>query len=781
NRDLAVCQRAKDALRNGSEIDRLAEEAKRRLAPAKITPATERIETGPLVDQLKNMLETIRSTNRLSNDAGDNACKVVDSVTAASLGRDADKAGNLAVLADQLSDAARSLAEPTMQRLAKVHVPSTPLKSLAEEFDDKRQEAYRPLQEYCKALESELGPLRTSVLAAGSLNEHWKTRPQGAAMRRALNGARAGMAGFRDFADAPTAESRALDSVTKLTYESRFVHYQTRITNLLPRAKACTHYDLQLAAAKCLGAFNLTESGFRDTEEYARTFVEQRKIRQSQLAQIRALLDDIERAAKQARESADKARACVQQAEADGKVPDAQTAAEAAGLADLSAVSCDVAEFDRRISELKAEKFKDVDGIAQHVASLEAKRGIIQAAYSKFEEGRTRFKQGDPSAAAAQLQAARSELAKLNGAPQCPELAGRIDKGEQQSQQLEDILSSASGALNTCKVADIRAALRKIGGKTKPAKLLEMKTQLQQQMSVLALVGKARAAFKAGQYDQALALLREAKAKKRSLGSACPVIDQRIDNATAAVQRRRDEESGSARVADAARTCNMRVLKSFVAGSGGITKALKARADDALQVCQAREEDRQARERADQLAGRRAQCEKDHGAGYYPGEPDANGSFYCLPTQATANRWCNENNPGSGWKAKGITSTGTYDCVQNRRQRVAAARADCRQQARAAGKVYAFTKMKKDGTYNCHWCERGYRYRKGRCHPRNRRTVYTCPKGYYLRGRTCYSRNNGAAAAAAAAAAIGIINSLSRGRRGGGSTNCRVNPMAPNC
>ena len=92
--------------------------------------------------------------------------------------------------------------------------------------------------------------------------------------------------------------------------------------------------------------------------------------------------------------------------------------------------------------------------------------------------------------------------------------------------------------------------------------------------------------------------------------------------------------------------------------------------------------------------------------------------------------------------------------------------------------------MKKDGSYDCRWCDRGYRYRKGKCWPRRQRTrtVYTCPKGYYLRGRTCYSRNNGAAAAAAAAAAIGIINSLSRGGGGGGgSTDCRVNPMAPNC
>ena len=387
-----------------------------------------------------------------------------------------------------------------------------------------------------------------------------------------------------------------------------------------------------------------------------------------------------------------------------------------------------------------------------------------------------------PRQQSAQLQAAKTELAKLNGAPQCPDLAGRIDRGEQQSQQLGDILSSSNAALNTCKIADIRAALKKIGGKTKPPKLLELKNRLNQQWGVLKIVGEARAAYRAGQYEQSLSLLRKAKAAKRALGGACPVIDQRIDNATAAVERKREENDGAARVADAARTCNTVVLDSYISRGGGITKALKARAVDALQVCRAREEDRRVREEADQQAARTAKCEADHGAGYYPGKPDAGGSYYCLPTRATANRWCNDNNPGKGWKAQKITASGGFGCIQNRRQRVAAARADCRQQARSAGKVYAYTRMKKDGTYDCRWCERGYRYRKGKCYPRRRRTVYTCPRGYYLRGRTCYSRNNGAAAAAAAAAAaIGIINSLSGGGGGGGSTNCRINPRGPNC
>jgi hypothetical protein len=120
-------------------------------------------------------------------------------------------------------------------------------------------------------------------------------------------------------------------------------------------------------------------------------------------------------------------------------------------------------------------------------------------------------------------------------------------------------------------------------------------------------------------------------------------------------------------------------------------------------------------------AGRREYCRTTAGAGYYPSAVDRNNEFRCIPTQKTANRWCNSNNSGSGWYAVKIKADGSFNCTKSRKQQRSEARADCRRQARNAGKVYAFTKINKDGTYRCHWCEPGFRYRKGQCYPRNAR------------------------------------------------------------
>ena len=320
-------------------------------------------------------------------------------VTAASLGQEADKAGNMAVLADQLNGAAKALAQPMISRLSKIETSSKPSMSLVDDFDAKRREAYKPLENYCRALESELKPFQNQIRYDKSLGDHWTKRDDGKALTTALATARLGTRGILPVGGMRGADFDAIDSSTKLVYEGRLATYDARIVALQQRSNNCNEHQLALAQAKCVGAFNLTETGFRDNEEYARAFEAERDRRQQQLQHIRALLKEIERASKQARLAADEARACVQQAEADGKIPNAQTVAEAAGLADLSAVSCDVAEFDRRIGELSAAKFKDVDGVAQHLASLKNKRNIIQAAHAKFNEGRTHFIDGDPAAA----------------------------------------------------------------------------------------------------------------------------------------------------------------------------------------------------------------------------------------------------------------------------------------------------------------------------------------------------------------------------------------------
>lgn len=62
------------------------------------------------------------------------------------------------------------------------------------------------------------------------------------------------------------------------------------------------------------------------------------------------------------------------------------------------------------------------------------------------------------------------------------------------------------------------------------------------------------------------------------------------------------------------------------------------------------------------------------------------------------------------WCEKGQISNGNA-CVPDRR----AAEKDCRRQAVSMGKVYAKTEIRNDGSSICHWCEQGQVYQNGKC------------------------------------------------------------------
>ena len=111
-------------------------------------------------------------------------------------------------------------------------------------------------------------------------------------------------------------------------------------------------------------------------------------------------------------------------------------------------------------------------------------------------------------------------------------------------------------------------------------------------------------------------------------------------------------------------------------------------------------------------------CE-EYGTGYRLGPVQSDGKAYCIPDQATADAWCNQNSKGSGWYAVNINDKGTYSC----RLSPAGANAWCAGLHPRGGWS---VRQQRDGSWTCH----GPRKRVAR--PRGGRRRGGCPKGYVL-------------------------------------------------
>ena len=140
-----------------------------------------------------------------------------------------------------------------------------------------------------------------------------------------------------------------------------------------------------------------------------------------------------------------------------------------------------------------------------------------------------------------------------------------------------------------------------------------------------------------------------------------------------------------------------------------------------------------------------AQCVELNGSGYYAVNIQGDGSFGCLPTKATANGWCVNNN-GGGWYAGAIKSDGSFNCNMGKSAR----NASCQQQY---GRGAYAGKVRSDGTFMCY----GRRQAQPRSVPRG-------PSAAEV------------GAAIAGAIAEGIAASQ-RGRGGGGAGGQRPRPQ----
>jgi hypothetical protein len=79
-------------------------------------------------------------------------------------------------------------------------------------------------------------------------------------------------------------------------------------------------------------------------------------------------------------------------------------------------------------------------------------------------------------------------------------------------------------------------------------------------------------------------------------------------------------------------------------------------------------------------ANEKCRTDPRFGTGYHADNFKRDGSFSCVPNQATANAWCEQHNQGTGWFAKGIRRDGSFNCDRSAAAERADAEADCRRQ-----------------------------------------------------------------------------------------------------
>ncbi len=448
----------------------------------------------------------------------------------------------------------------------------------------------------------------------------------------------------------------------------------------------------------------------RAVADYADHIIKMQNERQALLANLNKGMSGIRLTTAQIYRSALLADNCVATAQANTpNAPDPATTAAATRLGDFSAVACNVSAINTRISELRDPQYTGIPSVGVAIQQLEANRTFVNQAQAALGDARTSFNDGKPQLTRSNLERAREALGQLNGM-MCPQLTASIDKGERDANGLAEILSAARGALRTCSADQLSSALRQIGDKMIPAKLVRARDRISRQLDVLRIIKNAEAAYARGDKEGALALMQAAQQRHGAGGGDCPPTGQRIRTGLATLQgdvdgNRQDEQELALATGD----CNVPkltgMLGSYRAKLGSHAKVIKREIETAIKVCQADENDRRAQQQRDnrqeEVERARESCIAKKGLGYHPSKINDKGIYHCIPTRLTADAWCRKNKTGPGWSATQITATGTFGCQQSLQDEARIARGRQATCLKKKGPDYYPGKADSSGNYYC--------------------------------------------------------------------------------
>ncbi len=398
----------------------------------------------------------------------------------------------------------------------------------------------------------------------------------------------------------------------------------------------------------------------------------------------------------------------------------------------------------------------------------------IDGASSQFQEGRIKD-------ASESLQLVLSDIDAAPEASACQDLKNRARSNANKIGKVIAIISDIKQALTSCEPATIDRQTALLES-AKNVRLAALRNRMARAKPIAAKYSEAKDAFRKGDMQSAASLFRQALARAlKAGGRTCKNIENRINGNLKRVVRIQELGNAGKRAIE---KCNLdemtRVKKQLEGSTNPYLDQLYDRITDKWSDC------------FKQSAN--ADCHRRGGKGYYAGPVDKAGNYFCIPSKETADAWCRNNNKNvPGMYASKIKSDGSYTCLQSKKGLRAAARSGCRRQY---GRQYVKTVFKKDGSYTCHYCRKGTYVKNGRCHTRGKKrqrrgTKYSCPNGYYLKGKLCYPRQRAPQYDPNAAAKVMRgIQQLQRGmkglQRGGGGPayrrgNCRGEILGRGC
>jgi len=382
----------------------------------------------------------------------------------------------------------------------------------------------------------------------------------------------------------------------------------------------------------------------------------------------------------------------------------------------------------------------------------------------------------DERIAAGDFGAAETAIANID-ASECPEVAEAIPSREtNMAARVDEIVTKVGKAADSCDAATMDGASAEAAGIIHPRideALLALSTAQSKVVAAEDAYRWGSAAFEGGDWATARSSLEAAKASWEAVGLACGPQTQRVDVGISKIDRVAGAE---AQVAAAVADCDLDLMalhrQQLLALESPHPRlaALAQRLASDIETCKANDP-------AVRQAAAEADCRSQYGSGYRAGGLADDGSYFCLPDQATANAWCNANNQGSGWVAGKVRYNGAFDCRLNEAGRNAACAAQ-------NGAGWLAGRVQSDGSYPCYmgrsarntWCwnKYGSGWRSGDLRSDG---SFDCLGPPSATGQSP-SSNDAAAAAAAAAIAGSIIQGIIQSQGGGGGTgqHCHRNP-----
>ncbi len=321
---------------------------------------------------------------------------------------------------------------------------------------------------------------------------------------------------------------------------------------------------------------------------------------------------------------------------------------------------------EEKTEEKKAEEQTEVE-------TEQAEAGSCAEAETLYDTARRAYDSGDASAYQTGLTAAEQAMASMP-AGACGDLKDRIAKGHEQADLLDKVNATAGEMLTSCMGSTLRtraAQMRELAGllsKTKQPYIQELVRRLDAAQQAVLTYADTKDAFADADLDTSWRRLELARgAVVRLADSDCPDLRAAVEKAPRVLSNWRSQVDLAERAISGCDVDDMeRQRQRLDATSSPIAKTLSARLGQAVPGCK--------NEVAKDDVAKEEKAEGECKAGSTPGAKTADGKVYCVPTQATADAWCNDHNPGTGYHAVNIKSDGSHGCLPTK----AKANSECR-------------------------------------------------------------------------------------------------------